>query len=215
MTTTAFTPTVPHVQSPVPAREPRPAKRPEVGGLRVLMLDADDSERDDITEQLRREGFDVIFADDHEDFMDELAAKSPDALVLDTQKDPSTILQRVRAQDIMLPVVIVSDDGDASVAGDGLRPSIAAVLRKPFGIPALAQQLRRAIGEGRLAQSMHLGDAGCPFELPPDGVDLEAVERGLLAQALVRTNGNQSRAARLLGISRYALRYRMQKFKLA
>ncbi len=52
---------------------------------------------------------------------------------------------------------------------------------------------------------------GCPFVLPEDGVDLEAVERGLLAQALDRTNGNQSAAARLLGISRYALRYRMEK----
>jgi DNA-binding NtrC family response regulator len=57
--------------------------------------------------------------------------------------------------------------------------------------------------------------AGCPFALPEEGVDLEAVERGLLAQALERTNGNQSAAARLLGISRYALRYRMEKFDLA
>ena len=55
---------------------------------------------------------------------------------------------------------------------------------------------------------------GCPFELPPEGVDLEAVEKGLLAQALAKSNGNQSAAARLLGISRYALRYRMEKFKL-
>jgi DNA-binding NtrC family response regulator len=55
---------------------------------------------------------------------------------------------------------------------------------------------------------------GCPFELPAEGVDLEAVEKGLLAQALARSNGNQSAAARLLGISRYALRYRMEKFKL-
>ena len=56
--------------------------------------------------------------------------------------------------------------------------------------------------------------AGCPFVLPEDGVDLEAVERGLLQQALARTGGNQSAAARLLGISRYALRYRMEKFNL-
>ena len=55
---------------------------------------------------------------------------------------------------------------------------------------------------------------GCPFELPAEGVDLEAVEKGLLAQALAKSNGNQSAAARLLGISRYALRYRMEKFKL-
>ena len=55
---------------------------------------------------------------------------------------------------------------------------------------------------------------GCPFTLPEEGVDLEAVERGLLAQALRRTGGNQSAAARLLGISRYALRYRMEKYDL-
>jgi DNA-binding protein Fis len=47
--------------------------------------------------------------------------------------------------------------------------------------------------------------------LPAEGVDLDAVERGLLEQALQRTGGNQSAAAKLLGISRYALRYRMEK----
>lgn len=55
---------------------------------------------------------------------------------------------------------------------------------------------------------------GCPFTLPDEGIDLEEVERGLLTQALSRTDGNQSAAARLLGISRYALRYRMEKFEL-
>ena len=56
--------------------------------------------------------------------------------------------------------------------------------------------------------------AGCPFVLPEEGVDLDAVERGLLQQALTRTAGNQSAAARLLGISRYALRYRMEKMEM-
>lgn len=55
---------------------------------------------------------------------------------------------------------------------------------------------------------------GCPFVLPDEGVDLEAVDKGLLVQALERTQGNQSQAARLLGISRYALRYRMEKYDL-
>ncbi|MFT4621858.1 MAG: two-component system response regulator AtoC [Myxococcota bacterium] len=58
------------------------------------------------------------------------------------------------------------------------------------------------------------GVRGCPFVLPDDGVNLEDVEKGLLVQALERTNGNQSAAARMLGISRYALRYRMEKYEL-
>jgi transcriptional regulator with PAS, ATPase and Fis domain len=56
---------------------------------------------------------------------------------------------------------------------------------------------------------------GCPFVLPEGGVDLEAVERGLLEQALVRAHNNQTQAARLLGITRYALRYRLEKHGLS
>jgi DNA-binding NtrC family response regulator len=59
------------------------------------------------------------------------------------------------------------------------------------------------------------GSIGCPYVLPESGVDLEAVERGLIDQALARAKGNQTQAARLLGITRYALRYRLEKHGLA
>ncbi|MEI7705068.1 MAG: sigma-54 dependent transcriptional regulator [Deltaproteobacteria bacterium] len=47
--------------------------------------------------------------------------------------------------------------------------------------------------------------------VPPDGLVLEDVERKLIQEALDRTSGNQSRAARLLGITRDTLRYRLKK----
>jgi len=53
------------------------------------------------------------------------------------------------------------------------------------------------------------------IQLPDEGLSLEAVERGLIVAALERTGGNQSQAARLLGISRDTLRYRMEKHGLA
>ena len=52
------------------------------------------------------------------------------------------------------------------------------------------------------------------FKLPPDGLDLEEVERDLLVQALDRTDWNQTHAGRLLGINRDQIRYRIEKFKL-
>ncbi|MCB9530249.1 MAG: sigma-54-dependent Fis family transcriptional regulator [Myxococcales bacterium] len=58
------------------------------------------------------------------------------------------------------------------------------------------------------------GGEGCPFVLPEGGIDLESVERGFVVQALERTNDNQTAAAKLLGLSRYALRNRMKKFDL-
>ncbi len=51
-------------------------------------------------------------------------------------------------------------------------------------------------------------------DLPEGGLSLEAVERALLLAALGRSGGNQSAAARLLGVSRDTLRYRMEKFGL-
>lgn len=47
--------------------------------------------------------------------------------------------------------------------------------------------------------------------LPVSGVNLSQVERDLIRQALERTNGNRTRSAKLLSISRDALAYRMQK----
>jgi two-component system response regulator AtoC len=52
------------------------------------------------------------------------------------------------------------------------------------------------------------------FTLPPDGVNLEDVERSLVVQALERTGGNQTRAATLLGLHRDQIRYRVEKFGL-
>ncbi len=52
------------------------------------------------------------------------------------------------------------------------------------------------------------------FQLPSTGVVLEEVEREFVRQALELTQGNQSRAARLLGLTRDELRYRARKFGL-
>ena len=49
------------------------------------------------------------------------------------------------------------------------------------------------------------------FALPEEGINLEEVEIELIRQALARTGGNRTRAAKLLGISRDTLLYRMQK----
>jgi len=52
-------------------------------------------------------------------------------------------------------------------------------------------------------------------DIPEAGINLEEVERGLVLQALQKTGWNVTRAARLLGLTRDTLRYRMEKFSLA
>ena len=52
------------------------------------------------------------------------------------------------------------------------------------------------------------------FRLPEQGASLAEVERKLIEQALEKTGGNQVRAAKLLDITRDALRHRMKKYGL-
>ncbi|HEX4075144.1 MAG TPA: sigma-54 dependent transcriptional regulator [Candidatus Acidoferrales bacterium] len=59
------------------------------------------------------------------------------------------------------------------------------------------------------ARPRHHADAAAP--VLPDGVTLEQWEEEIIREALRRANGNKSQAARALGLSRNALRYRLSK----
>ena len=53
------------------------------------------------------------------------------------------------------------------------------------------------------------------FNLPPTGLDMDNLEASLIQQALDMAKGNRSKSARLLGLTRDTLLYRMQKHGLA
>jgi len=106
----------------------------------------------------------------------------------------------------------------------GLQPAAQALLDQ-YRWPGNVRELRNAI-----ERAMLLADNGLLgvedfatlsrtattsiFRLPPEGVDLETVERQLLVQALQRAGGNQTHAGHLLGINRDQVRYRIEKFGL-
>ena len=106
----------------------------------------------------------------------------------------------------------------------GLSAGATEVLQQ-YGWPGNVRELRNAIEramllvEGDLLEQDHFTTltrtvAATQFRLPPDGVNLDEVERQLLTQALERANGNQTQAAQLLGINRDQVRYRIEKFGL-
>ena len=55
---------------------------------------------------------------------------------------------------------------------------------------------------------------GTTISLPVGGIDLSQLEQNLIRQALDNSSGNRSRAARLLGITRDKLNYRIKKYAL-
>jgi DNA-binding NtrC family response regulator len=67
-----------------------------------------------------------------------------------------------------------------------------------------AQDIRIDTGGGRSRPASVSGDG-----FLPEGMTLDAYEQSIIREALKRANGNKSQAARLLGLTRNALRYRL------
>lgn len=95
----------------------------------------------------------------------------------------------------------------------------------PGNVRELRNVLERAVllckGDTITPEDIVVGrpDAHAPatsqdFVLPADGLDLGEVENDLIRQALARTKNNQTQAAKLLNLSRDALRYRLEKLGL-
>ena len=56
--------------------------------------------------------------------------------------------------------------------------------------------------------------ASLQFDIPPDGLSLDALEKQLVTQALEKSKNNKTKAAKLLGLTRGTFRYRLQKYGL-
>ncbi len=52
------------------------------------------------------------------------------------------------------------------------------------------------------------------LEIPPNGIKMEVVLKDLILKTLKITDGNQVKAAKILGLSRSKLRYRMEQFDI-
>jgi DNA-binding NtrC family response regulator len=107
----------------------------------------------------------------------------------------------------------------------GITPA-AMTLLEQYRWPGNVRELRNAIERAMLLidrewltpadfTTLSRGDISATFRLPPEGVNLEEVERQLLVQALERCSGNQTHAGQLLGINRDQVRYRIEKFGLS
>jgi DNA-binding NtrC family response regulator len=90
----------------------------------------------------------------------------------------------------------------------------ALILAGPDPIEVGHLDLRRAPG-GEASAGAATSPAPLPVpESPPEGLSLEALEQALLVQALEKSRGNKSQAARLLGLTRRTLYSRLEKHGL-
>src|SRR5215472_1697442 len=109
---------------------------------------------------------------------------------------------------------------------EGITPAAVSVLMEyhwPGNVRQLENSVERAVAlsagqvidVGDIHLDSGLGKAGTAAAASdhflPEGMTLEQWEDNMIREALRRANGNKSQAARLLGLSRNALRYRLGK----
>jgi DNA-binding NtrC family response regulator len=144
--------------------------------------------------------------------------------VIDIQLPPL----RERSGDIPLLITHYVDGFNAEFRKKirNVTPTAMSALAA-YGWPGNVRELRNAVeramllAEGSELQESHfpmLSAAETPvssgFALPAGGINLEALERSLVVQALERSHWNQTKAASLLGVNRDQIRYRIEKFGL-
>jgi DNA-binding NtrC family response regulator len=136
---------------------------------------------------------------------------------------------RERKGDIaeLVNLFIARFSGDSGKPVDGITPEAMKILVNyhwPGNVRELQNVIERACalakGDVLEASDIHLDlrpaksvDGANHFL--PDGMTLEQWEDEMIQEALRRANGNKSQAARLLGLSRNALRYRLSKIGIA
>lgn len=114
---------------------------------------------------------------------------------------------------------------------EGITPAALDALMEyhwPGNIRQLENSVERAVAlsSGRMIDEKDIyldtrpskpaaGSSSSSMQFLPEGMTLEQWEDNMIREALRRANGNKSQAARLLGLSRNALRYRLGKLGVA
>jgi len=135
---------------------------------------------------------------------------------------------RERKEDLPYLAAHFADKFGREVRGQACRLKPEAVEKLlAYSWPGNVRELENVIERSIvLSQSEELGPAEIKLDLAlksraveetrflPDGVTLEQFERMIIQEALRRAEGNKSHAARLLGLTRNALRYRLAQMGL-
>jgi len=136
---------------------------------------------------------------------------------------------RERKEDIpdLVNLFVSRFAGESGKVIEGITPQARQILVNyhwPGNVRELQNIVERACalskgpqlepGDIHIDQRPSKGGNGAPGFLP-EGMTLEQWEDEMVQEALKRANGNKSQAARLLGLSRNALRYRLSKIGIA
>lgn len=170
--------------------------------ITILVVDDDQPLRERLAVALADRGFAVVQAADHAAALAVARGRPIDRAIVDLRMvGPGglAVVQDLRAVQPAMQIVVVTGYGSIATAVEAMRLGARDYLTKP----ANADQILAAFDadpEGTATEP--------EYEVP----SLAKVEREHIERVLQECNGNISRAARVLGMHRRTLQYKLAKF---
>jgi len=173
-----------------------------VNARTLLIVDDDERLRERLAEAFASRGYRVVTAPDHPRGIEAAYTQVIDRAVVDLRMPGANGLAVI--EDLLqlqpnMKIVVVTGYGSIATAVEAMRLGAHDYLTKP----AHADQILAAF-EGDAESSVEEVE----FEVP----SLAKVEREHIERILQECNGNISRAARVLGLHRRTLQYKLAKF---
>jgi two-component system response regulator RegA len=169
----------------------------------VMLVDDDDRLRERLAQAFTDRGYTVVMAPDHARALELARAQPIDRAVVDLRMpgpNGLTVVQDLLALQPQIQVVVVTGYGSIATAVEAMRLGVLDYLTKP----AHADQILAAFEVEPDAPPSETLDYAVP--------SLAKVEREHIERVLQECNGNVSRAARMLGMHRRTLQYKLAKF---
>jgi len=120
---------------------------------RILVVDDEAAIRDSLKMTLEYEGYEFLSAATGQEGLALIERESPDLVLLDVKMpgmDGLEVLDRIRAINDALPVVVVSGHGTISTAVEATKKGAFDFIEKPFASDRVLVSLRNALDQRRL-----------------------------------------------------------------
>jgi two-component system nitrogen regulation response regulator NtrX len=120
---------------------------------RILVIDDEAAIRDSLKMTLEYEGYDVVAAATGQEGLALAERETPDLVVLDVKMpgmDGIDVLDRLRAMNDSLPVIVISGHGTIGTAVEATKKGAFDFIEKPFASERVLVSLRNALDQRRL-----------------------------------------------------------------
>jgi len=190
---------------------------------RLLIVDNDYGARESLRTVFAPD-YQITLASNAADAKKALQTQPIDLMLLDVfmpRQEGVSLLREISSEYPDLPVIMISASTAIRPVIDSMRAGAIDFILKPFDVDDIRARVA-ALLKNRLTADTKAdspAESGMPdpdtLELPINLADaVNEFERRLITRALWESGGVQTRAAKLLGITRRILRYRMEKLNI-